>query len=77
MKGFEINDDVISMVVCSGCIDLYHICQVQNFSQTSFVCKASEFFHLPLLVLMKKHVYDVNSRDKYVEFQYFLQLLFI
>jgi len=27
MKGFEIKENVLSMVVCSGCFDLFHLCQ--------------------------------------------------
>jgi len=30
MKGFEINDNVQSMVVCGGSFDLFHLCQETN-----------------------------------------------
>ena len=63
MKGFEIMEGVISMVVCSGCIDLFHLCKVQQFLTPKSVCKASEFCHLPLLVFMKENGADISLKD--------------
>jgi len=70
MKGLEINENVLSMVVCGGCFDLFHICQGQDFLTLNLVCKVSEFFHLPLLDFMIENGADIISKDKNVEFLY-------
>jgi len=77
MKGFEINAKALSMVVCGGCFDLFHLCQSQGFLTPNHVCKASEFFHLPLLVFMIENGSDINSKNSYIEFLYLIGLLFI
>jgi len=64
MKGFEINAKVLSMVVCGGCLDLYHLCIGLQFETQNHVCKASEFFHLSLLVFMIENGADMNAKDK-------------
>jgi len=61
MKGFDINDNVLSMVVCGGFFDLFHICQGKQFVTPNLVCKASIFFHLPLLIFMIENGADINS----------------
>jgi len=77
MKGFEINENVLSMVVCGGSFDLFHICQGQQSVTPNLVCKASEFFHLPLLVFMTENGANINSKSTSVEFLYLVILLFI
>jgi len=62
MKGFEINENVLQMVVCSGCFDLFHLCQGQQYVIPNLVCKASQFFHLPLLVFMIENGADINAK---------------
>jgi len=64
MKGFTINANVLSMVVCCGCFDLFHICKGQQFLTPNLVCKASEFFHIPLLVFMIENGVDINENGK-------------
>jgi len=64
MKGFEINDNVLSMVVCGGCFDLFHLCQAKQLLTPILVCKASEFFHLPLLVFMIENGIDYRAKCK-------------
>jgi len=64
MKGFEIKENVLSMVVCSGCFDLFHLCQGAQFLTPRLSCKASEFFHLPFLVFMIENGADINVKDK-------------
>jgi len=64
MKGFEIKDNVLSMVVCGGCFDLFHICQSQQPVTPNVVCRASEFFHLPLIVFMIENGANINSKAK-------------
>jgi len=68
LKGFEIDGNARSMVVCSGCLDLLHLCQVQQFLTSECVCKASEFFHLPILVYFFENGSDINAKDKDVVF---------
>jgi len=65
MKGFEINDNVLSMVVCGGSFDLYHICQGQQSMTPNIVDQATQFFHLPLLVFLLENGSDINSKNKY------------
>ena len=77
MKGFEINAKVLSMVVCGGCFDLFHICQGQRFLSPILICKASEFFHLPLLIFMIENGADINGKTTNVDFLYLIILLFI
>jgi len=64
MKGLEINENVFSMVVSSGCIDLFHLCQGRQFVTPNLVCKASEFFYLPLLVFMIENGTGIDTEDK-------------
>jgi len=61
MNGFEINKNVLSMVVCSGCLDIFHL--GQQFSSIECLCKASEFFHLPLVFFMIENGSDLNTKD--------------
>jgi len=68
MTGIKINDNVTSMVVCGGCLDLFHLCQGQQLVTSELVCNASEFFHLPLLVFMIENGADINAKSDFVEF---------
>jgi len=77
LKGLEINDNVLSMVVCGGCFDLFHICQGKQFWALNLVCKASEFFHLPLIIFMIENGAYINAKTLNVEFLYLTRLLFI
>jgi len=77
MKGLEINKNVLSMVVCGGCFDLFHMCQGLQSVTSHLVCRASEFFHLPLLVFMSENGAEINSKTCDVEFLYLVILLFI
>ena len=65
MKGFEINENVLSMVFCGGSFDLFHICQGQQSVTPNLVIKASEFFHLPLLVFMRENGADISAKDQH------------
>ena len=49
MNGFEINDQVISMVVRGGCLDIFHLCQDQRLFAYDNVCIVSMICHLSLL----------------------------
>jgi len=62
LQGFVINDNVTSMVVCSGCIDLYHICQREKSLSAEIISMASEFCHLSLLVFMLENGADINTK---------------
>jgi len=66
MKGFEINESVLSMVVCSGCLDLFHYCQVQKFLTAESICKASEFCHQSMLEYMVENGADMNTKGENV-----------
>jgi len=48
MNDFEINDHVLSMVVCSGCLDLFHFCRKQQpFTNEVFPESDKIFYLLP------------------------------
>ena len=64
MNGFEIKENVISMVVCSGCVDLFHLCKGQQFITPESVCKASVFCHLSLLGFIIENGADINFKAK-------------
>ena len=68
IKGLEINDNVTCMVVCSGCFELFHLCEGQRFVTPKAVCKASAFFHLSLLVFMLENGAMINAKDDCIEF---------
>jgi len=63
MKGFKINEQVFSMVVCSGCFDLFHLCQGQQIAKPKLVGKASEFFHIPLLDFLLENGSNIDAKD--------------
>jgi len=63
MKGFKINDKVISMVVCNGCFDIFHLCHRQRFFTAEIVCLATMNFQLSLLTFMFENGADMNSRE--------------
>ena len=68
MKGFEIKPHVISMAVCSDCYDIFYLCQKPHLITNECFCKASEFYHLSLLLLfMIENGSNVNSKDKKYE----------
>ena len=77
MKGFEINDYVVSMVVCSGCLDIYHLCQGQSVANPILICKSSQFFCLPLLVFMLENGMNINAKESSNEYMCLIGLLFI
>ena len=64
MKGFKINENVLSMVVCGGCFDLYHLCQGEHYITPILVCEASKFSHLQLLVFMLENGCDINAKNE-------------
>ena len=77
LKGFQISENVLSMVVCSGCIDLFHLCQGQQFITSDSLFKASEFSHISLLVFLIENGGQINTKDKTDELKYLIRLLFI
>jgi len=77
LKGFEINDNVLLMVVCVGCFDLFHLCQGHQFVTPNLICKASAFSHLSLVVFMTENGVDINGKNDDVEYLYLTGHLFI
>jgi len=68
MNGFEINQTVMSMVICSGCLDLFHLCQVPQFVSTESVCMAFEFYHLSIIEFLIENGADINAADCFFSF---------
>ena len=77
MNGFEINDKTLQMVVCSGCLDLFHMSQGKRNLTIDCACKASEYFHLSLLVFMIENGADLNETDQIFIESFLGILLFI
>jgi len=77
MRGFEINNQVLSMVVCSGSFDLYHLCKGPGSLSSDCLCMSSEFFHLSLLAFMIENGADINGKDNSFELNCLIKLLFI
>jgi len=64
MNGMAINSSTISMVICSDCLDLFHLCQGNNFVSDDGIFYASKFCGLGLLVFMFENGSDNNGKDK-------------
>jgi len=64
MNEFEINDQVLSMVVCSGNFDIFHINQCQQCSKIDIILSAIRFFHISLLVFLVENGADVNAANE-------------
>jgi len=62
IRGFEINHNVVRMVECSGCLDLFYLSQGQLFITSASVCKAAAFCHLSLLVFMIENGAEINAK---------------
>jgi len=62
--GFEINEKVMSMVVCNGSFNLFHLCQNHRFLTINQAYFASEFFHLLLLAFIMENGVDVSNKCK-------------
>jgi len=65
MNGARVNDNALSNVICSGCLDLFHLCNVIPMN-SQCLCKASMYFQLPLLVFYLENGADLHIRDRYV-----------
>ena len=63
LEGLNINEKVISMVACSGCYDLFQLCQGHSFLSSNIVCKASMFSHLEFLAFMLENGAEVNPKN--------------
>jgi len=77
LKGFKMNENTRSMVVCGGCLDLFHLCQIPPIFTPENVCRASEFCHLSLLTFMSENGTVINSKDNGFGISYMIELLFI
>jgi len=74
-QGFKINDRVLSMVVCGGCLDLFHLCQCKPlFVTPKLACQASQFSQMSLLVFMIENGVDINANNYKVQFLYLMIL---
>jgi len=60
-----INQSVFSSVVCSGSLDLFHLCNESNYFSSECVLNASKFFQLDVLAFMIENGADINTKDKY------------
>jgi len=51
------------MVVCSGCLDLFHFCKGYRMWDIESVIMASEYCHLSILAFMIENGSDINTKD--------------
>jgi len=68
LNGFNVNEKVLPMVICSGSLDLFHLCQGPRFISSKNACKASEFSQLSLLNFMIENGADINGHTDNIEF---------
>jgi len=62
-NNYRINQDVIEAVVCSGSLDLFHLCVHDNLYPGLLISKASEFSHLELIqYLVEAYKIDIHTR---------------
>jgi len=77
MKGFEINDNVTNMVICSGCLDLFHLCQANRLIPNDSIFHSIKYCHLSLLAFFIENGVDINAKNDYIVILCFIFLLFI
>jgi len=77
MNGFVINEKVISMVVCGGCFDIFHLCHNQRLFTFEIACIASEFGHLSLLAFLLENGVNTIKNRKSIALFFIILLLFI
>ena len=77
LKGQLINPSVLSSVVCSGSLDLFHLCNESRYFSPECLCNSSKFFHISVLAFMIENGADINSKTDCVKFSYLVLLLFI
>jgi len=64
LNGFEFNDRVISMVVCSGDFDILHLYQGQCLFSNECLCRSAGFCHLSLLDFIIQNGANINEKDE-------------
>ena len=63
LNEYEISNEVISMVVCSGCFDLFHFCQRNQIYTNESLYIAVEYCQLHLLAFMIENGADINIKN--------------
>ena len=63
LNKYEISNEVISMVVCSGCFDLFHLCQRSQIYTKESLFVAVEYCQLHLLAFMIENGADINIKN--------------
>jgi len=67
LNGYQIDDEVISMVVCSGSLDLFRLCNGENGNGNEDIFNASIFCHLSFVKFFVENGTDVNTKNVKVE----------
>jgi len=60
VNGYQINENIFSMVVCSGSSNLFNLCYDEIFNNAESLCQASKFGHLQLINYMIDNGADIN-----------------
>jgi len=63
MNGFQINDNVKSLVVCGGSLDIFRICSEKSINLTESICNAAEYFRLSMMIFLIENGADINASD--------------
>ena len=61
LNGFQITENVASMVICNGYLDLYHLCKGQQLYTPEHLYRASEFFHILLIGFMIENNTEIDT----------------
>jgi len=65
LNGFHIDDNVRSMVVCSGSLELFHLCDFGLTPRAEFLKFSSIFAQMHLLEYFMENGYDINTSDRF------------
>jgi len=63
INGYGLNEMVLSNIVCSGSIELYHLCSFPSVCHSKLVCLASEYCHYELLRFLIEKGGSINEQD--------------
>jgi len=77
MNGFEKNDSIRSIVVCSGSIDLFHLCNEGKFFSTECLFEACSHCQLSILNFLLDNTGNTENLNNNFKREFFRGLLFI
>jgi len=67
INGYHIREEVISSVVCSGSLDLFHICQKEKWINSENMSKSIIFCHQSFLEFFLENGLELNRKHSSME----------